>query len=183
MHTPSKRRLWPLVVTSSFLVLLLSCSSAAMPTTSATQTPTPSLSLGTTRFITYLGHAKVVATEAVYALTQSPDGTRIASGGDDQTAQVWNATTGKTLLTYHGHTDSIWGLSWSPDGTRVVSSSGNQADASKIETAQVWDATTGRLLVTYRGHLSSVPAVAWSPDGKRIISASADGSVQVWQAP
>src|SRR5256885_1158360 len=139
MRISSYHRLWLFVVASGFLILFISCSPAAAPATSAIQTPTSTPSLGTTRFITYQGHARIVATEAVYALTRSPDGTRVVSGGDDQTAQVWNATTGKNLLTYHGHTDSVWGLAWSPDGTRVVSSSGNQTYPGKAETAQVWD--------------------------------------------
>src|SRR2546422_6338313 len=46
----------------------------------------------------YRGHTDVVRTAA-----WSPDGTHIASGGHDATAQVWDASNGKTIFIYHGH--------------------------------------------------------------------------------
>ncbi|HEU5369913.1 MAG TPA: hypothetical protein VFU69_15680 [Ktedonobacterales bacterium] len=79
------------------------------------------------------------ATLAVYSgddnfvrfVAWSPDGQRIVSGGEDRTAQVWEATTGKTLLTYD-NTRAPAALAWSPDGKRVASM------ASK--TVRVWQA-------------------------------------------
>jgi WD40 repeat protein len=64
-------------------------------------------------------------------LAWSPDGQRIVSGGEDRTAQVWEAATGKTLLTYD-NTRAPAALAWSPDGKRVASV------ASK--TVRVWQA-------------------------------------------
>jgi len=106
---------------------------------------------------------------------QITDGTRIVSGGNDNTIQVWDATTGQRLVTYTGHLGSIWAVTWSPDGKRIASG-GNDS------TVQVWDARSGRRLLTSAGHTAPVRAVAWSPDGTRIASASQDGSVQVWDA-
>ena len=37
----------------------------------------------------------------------SPDGKRIASGSNDKTVQVWDASNGRHLVTYTGHTDSV----------------------------------------------------------------------------
>ncbi len=66
----------------------------------------------------------------------SPDGKRIASasgveGEGDYTVQVWDASTGKTLLTYTGHTEAVHAVAWSPDGSRIAS-------ASQDRTVQVW---------------------------------------------
>jgi serine/threonine protein kinase len=123
-----------------------------------------------TRLLTYQGH-----TDWVYAVSWSPDGTRLASGSGDNTVQVWEASTGRLLHTYRGHARTVNALSWSPDGTRLVSGSDDN-------TMQVWEASTGRLLLTYSGHASLVTALSWSPDGTRLASGSHDNTVQVWQA-
>jgi eukaryotic-like serine/threonine-protein kinase len=66
--------------------------------------------------LSYSGHSAGVRT-----LVWSPDGTRIVSGGNDNTIQIWNATNGQRLVTYTGHLGSIWAVAWSPDGTRIAS--------------------------------------------------------------
>ena len=118
----------------------------------------------------YRGHPDYVA-----AVTWSPDGKRIASGGADQTVQVWDATTGGHILIYRGHRDVPYGVAWSPDGRRIASGSADR-------TVQVWNAVTGTLIFTYQHHSDTVNAIAWSHDGKRIASASYDNTVQVWDA-
>src|SRR6266705_1115385 len=118
----------------------------------------------------YRGHFSEVR-----SVTWSPDGTRIASGGEDGTVQVWNAATGERTLTYQLYAGSLHSVTWSPDGTRI-------AFTSQDNSVQVWDATTGKHLLTYRGHAGSVVPMAWSPDGKRIASGSSDGIVEVWDA-
>ncbi|WP_161977709.1 WD40 repeat domain-containing protein [Dictyobacter kobayashii] len=57
------------------------------------------------------------------ASSWSPDGKFIASASADTTVRVWDATTGRTIAVYRGHTDIVYGVNWSPDGTRVASAS------------------------------------------------------------
>jgi Tol biopolymer transport system component/tRNA A-37 threonylcarbamoyl transferase component Bud32 len=125
--------------------------------------------IGTTQTL-YRKHSSIV-----YALAWSPDGTRIASGSVDATAQIWDARTGRTCRCYLEHDRCICGVSWSPDGRRIAS-------ASDDSTVKVWDARSGGHLFTYQGHGDYVGAVAWSPDGTRIVSSSWDRSVQIWDA-
>jgi eukaryotic-like serine/threonine-protein kinase len=110
----------------------------------------------------------------VLSLAWEPSSRFVATGSNDATVQVWDATTGQRHVTYLGHTAIINSLAWSPDGRFIVSGSDDH-------TAQVWDAGTGKHLLTYQGHTDGIEVVAWSPDGSRIASAG-DSTVQIWNA-
>src|SRR5579863_1262864 len=98
---------------------------------SASSTPTPVfLSVGTT-FSSYHYHSGRVLTVA-----WSPNSKLIASGGYDQTVQVWDAISGSRVFIYQGHSAWVKAVVWSPDGRRIASGG---ADG----TVQVWDALTG----------------------------------------
>ena len=53
----------------------------------------------------------------------SPDGSRIASGGDDKIVIVWDVATGAPQLELSGHLQKITDLAFTSDGTRLYSSS------------------------------------------------------------
>ncbi|KAJ7868391.1 WD40 repeat-like protein, partial [Mycena olivaceomarginata] len=113
----------------------------------------------------------------VWSVAFSPDGTRIASGSDDDTIRVWDAATGQQVGDpLAGHTSSVRSVAFSPDGTRIASGSGD-------DTIRVWDAATGQQVGDpLAGHTSWVRSVAFSPDGTRIASGSHDNTIRVWDA-
>jgi len=116
-------------------------------------------------------------TLSLVAAEYSPDGTRIATGGQDGIAKIWDAATGKELLTLQdtGPGNAVNGLAYSPDGTRV-------ATANDDGTVKVWDTATGREVMTLTGHSNFVISVAFSPDGTRVAASSGDGTVIMWDA-
>ena len=105
----------------------------------------------------------------------SPDGQRIVTGSEDETAKVWEAASGQELLTLKGHSGWIHSVAFSPDGQRIVTGSDDQ-------TAKVWEAASGRELLTLKGHSGGVSSVAFSPDGQRIVTGSRDQTARVWEA-
>ncbi len=75
-------------------------------------------------------------TAAVRSLAWSPDGSRLASAGLDDTLRVWSPADGKLLTTFTGAADWVLAVRWSPDGTRLISGSADN-------TLREWDAASG----------------------------------------
>ena len=107
-------------------------------------------------------------------MAASPDGQRIATCSDDGTARVWDASNGKQLVVFKGHSQPVYSVRFSPDGRRIVS-------GGRDHTARVWDSLSGEELRVLRGHSSQVYAT-YSADGRRIITTGGDGAVKVWDA-
>ena len=117
--------------------------------------------------LTLRGH-----TDAVWSAVFSPDGTRIATASSDGTARIWNATTGKELLTVNPSTGILWDAVLSPNGKLL-------ATAGEDNVARIWNARTGEQLFALPGH-DDVFHVEFSPDGSRLATFSPDGTSIVW---
>jgi len=119
---------------------------------------------------TLAGHTGIV-----WGVAFSPDGNRLATVSEDNTAKVWDLISGRELLALSGHTGGIEGVAFSPDGKRL-------ATASQDKTAKVWDAHSGKQLYTLTDHKGSVVGVAFSLDGKFVATASKDKTAKLWDA-
>jgi WD40 repeat protein len=119
-----------------------------------------------------LGHARG---HLIYALAFSPDGRRLASGSTDQTARIWDVSTGRCDQTLRGHTNRVMGIAFSPDGKHL-------ATASLDRTGRIWSAADGTSEAVLRGHDKEVRCVAWSPDGKTLATGSYDATLRLWDA-
>ena len=56
-------------------------------------------------------------------MAYSPDGTHLVTASPDDTARIWDATTGEHRTTLIGHTNAVTAVAYSPDGTHLVTAS------------------------------------------------------------
>jgi WD40 repeat protein len=96
----------------------------------------------------------------------SPDGSRLASTGDDGKLNVWDASTGRLISSLSGD-GSAWGPSFSADGSLVAAAW--FGDDAPVRTL---DLSTDRVVSTIR--VDDAIDTALSPDGKHVAVA------QVW---
>jgi WD40 repeat protein len=112
----------------------------------------------------------------VLALSWSPDGRRLASANwRDATVRVWDADTGKEVLSPLPHPNHVYSVAFSPDGKRLASAD----DGARV---RVWDAVRGQLLFTLTGLGQGNSSVCWSPDGRRLAASASGHAIKIWDA-
>ena len=109
----------------------------------------------------------------IKSATFSRDGTRVLTTAEN-TAQIWDATTGMAVVILRGHVREIVTASFDAGGDRVVT-------GSMDHTGRVWNATTGAELAVLQGHELWVSSAEFTPDGTRIMT-SDDVTERVWEA-
>ncbi|MEJ7616206.1 MAG: WD40 repeat domain-containing protein [Pyrinomonadaceae bacterium] len=117
--------------------------------------------------LTLKGH-----THWIIAMTFSPDGRMLATGGNDMTGNC-GIQPAAELATLKGHRGSFSVVAFSPDGKTL-------ATGSEDRTVRLWDTAAGRELATLRGHGYGISSIAFSPDGKTLATASGDQTVKSW---
>jgi WD40 repeat protein/serine/threonine protein kinase len=134
------------------------------------------------RYVYRLCHSELTALRGhashVTSVAYSPDGRRLLTASWDGTAKVWDAATGKAVLTLRslrGPGRAITAAAFSPDGSRLATGTVDGA-------VEIWDAATGQEVLALKGHAQRVNAVAFNPDGRRLATASFDETAKVWDA-
>src|SRR5262249_59589566 len=100
---------------------------------------------------------------AVSAVAFSPDGTTLASGGDDDTVRLWDLATHRQIgRPFTGHGGSVVNsVAFSPDGKTLASS-------SLDGTVRLWDVATHQQVGRLRADGAALLSVTVSPPGQTL---------------
>ena len=109
-------------------------------------------------------------TGPVRAVAIAPDGTWLATGGDDGSVRIWDPATGELDISATG---GIRAVAFAPDGTWL-------ATGGDDGSVRIWDPATGQQRAALTGHTGYVSAVAIAPDGTWLATAGGDRSVRIW---
>jgi WD40 repeat protein len=105
----------------------------------------------------------------------SPDGSLLASCGEDDRVQLLDLHTGQTILNLNtqavGHTI----VAFSPDGSHLLA-------VGRDGVVYTWDAISGKPGPALRVQDSKLTEAAFSSDSSRIATAGSDRTVRVWDA-
>ena len=111
-------------------------------------------------------------TDFVSSAMFSEDGALVVTSSYDNTAKIWNASTGECTMTLRGHPDCMNKAVFSPDGRAVL--------ALSVWAATIWDVATGYRVHKLSGH--SVESAVYSQDGSMVVTASPDKTAKIWNA-
>ncbi len=115
-------------------------------------------------------------TDAVNAVTVSPDGNLVAVASADQTVRLYDLATGTALRQLAAQAGAMTALDFSPDGLTV-------AAANAKGTIIFRKTADGADQLSVAGHDGPITALDFRAAGKRIASAGQDGTIRVWSLP
>ena len=145
--------------------------------------------------------------EQVMSVSFSPDGTRIAAGGDGR-IWIYDTLSGTQFAMLSDYTELVRALAFAPDNSLLASGSTDSTlrfwdttaarevltlagDSNLINALAAsspdgvpmpgWDPRTERLLAASPEDPGRIRSLAFSPDGATLASGSADGKIRLWE--
>jgi WD40 repeat protein len=108
----------------------------------------------------------------VWAVTYSPDSSKLATGGhEDDAVKIWDAKT-RELLNTLKHDYAVRSLAWTSDGKKLISGS--------LGPIRIFDTATWEEIAVLEGHTRFVYGISLSPNNRLLASASWDKTARLW---
>ena len=122
---------------------------------------------------TYTDFAHLEHKDLTSAVSFSPDGDVLATGGWPGWVNLWNVRTQEQTTRVTGLSDGVKELEFSPDGKILASG----LDNGEIRT---WDLSTGKTAAVLHGLTRYVLSISFSSDVTKLYAGSYSESVMVW---
>jgi WD40 repeat protein len=108
----------------------------------------------------------------VWSVVFSPDGKLLATGGHNQSVDLWDPRTGERVRNLGTHDHLVLSVAFSPDGKTLAS-------GGYDKVLKLWDVRGGQPedVRTLDGWVHSVP---FSSDGRQLGSGDAAGKIRLW---
>jgi WD40 repeat protein len=112
----------------------------------------------------------------IQSLAFSPDGTSLVTASEDETARIWDVSTGRSLAELRGHRDIVESAAFAPNGKAVVTSGDDG-------TIRVWAVVSDPIDAELDARdTETLRDVDFNARGDRIVAASEDLTAPLWNA-
>jgi tRNA A-37 threonylcarbamoyl transferase component Bud32 len=160
----ARRRPYLLALATAVAVLLLAAASML----AGRSLFGPGQQAGVRLRATLRGHESTV-----WSVAFAPDGQTLATGSDDTSVRLWDATTGREKAMLSGNRSAVFAVAFTHSGKLLISGGGDG-------TLQLWDVATrqGQGALPHRG--GNVRRLSISPDDRTLAVGSSGQGVELW---